>query len=306
MERVLAFSLFVVVLTLLACSMVATRRLLPFGLALSLVLALFGPAQSAYLLHLFTNVSCVLLALYWAFILLVSIPLISHIAKQPKAVKSVTVLRKAFHLVAVLLFGPPLVRRSNFDFIAVAGVSAFCFMVLLEFLRVNLSFPKLSFALNGVLAPLLDEKDRTAALVTSHIQLLLACVAPVWLNQSFFPKSDFANSNRFLLSGLLTVGIGDSAAAIAGIYVGKPTRLFFNPNKSLEGFVSFIVSVTFALWLVSALNLSTIIATLLSAVTEACVKRYDNIALPIVFATLAYLIGIYPCCLFELNNAERE
>jgi dolichol kinase len=182
------------------------------------------------------------------------------------------------------MFGPPIIQRQNLEFIAVSSVSVLAIMVIIETVRVCNIYPKFSALVNTFLAPLLDHKDAKRTLVTSHMELLLASVSAVWVNQAF-PHSPFSwtESTRFLLCGLLTVGVGDSAAAIGGLNMGKPIKFPYSA-KSLQGFISFIISVLTALSIVSIVDTAAVIATIASALTEVYVERFDNIALPLVFA----------------------
>lgn len=294
MERLLQYSLFVALSTLVTClTLVFANKKYAKSIFLSFIFVLvhFGLlSQLFYLAEISLRPSPLYLSLYWLLVLAASVPCISHFSRKLKAV---IVLRKTFHLIVLLLFAPPIILRQNLEFIAAAGVTVLCAMIVLETVRVGKIHPKISASLNKFMSPLLDKKDSKRTLVTSHMELLVASIAAVWVNQAF-PKSPFTwtESSRFLLCGLLTVGVGDSAAAIGGLNFGKPIKLPLS-DKSLQGLLSFIASVLLALHFVSIVDAAAIIATIASALTEAYVHKFDNIALPFVFAATMLLCRTY-------------
>ena len=213
---------------------------------------------------------------YWLIVLGVSLPVIHYLSTRVKSNRAVILLRKGFHLVALLLFLPPILRQRQIDFIAIAGVS-----VLVESVRVVApSKGGLKTALTRIIQPLLDSKDAHSTFVTSHMELLVAAIGPSWIEHAFA----FPHDSLIQLSGLLTVGVGDSAAAIGGLLVRKPHRLP-RGSKSIEGLLSFVVSVQLAVVCISGhASVGTAVATAAAAVAEISVKRHDNIILPIVFS----------------------
>lgn len=60
----------------------------------------------------------------------------------------------------------------------------------------------------------IDEKDSSSKLILSHIYLLVGLSLPLWI-------SDINTFNLCQLSGLITVGIGDSFASLIGSRFGK-------------------------------------------------------------------------------------
>ena len=98
-------------------------------------------------------------------------------------------------------------------------------------------------------------------------------------------------SKLFLLSGLLTVGVGDSCAAIGGLSVSRPWRVRRSNNKSVQGLFSFVFSVLLAIHLFAELCWTSFLATLLAAVAESVTKKHDNIVPPTVFALVVTLFS---------------
>lgn len=85
-----------------------------------------------------------------------------------------------------------------------------------------------------------DEKD-AGLLALTPIYLLVGFSLPLWLHPA---PCDITNSAGFnllpLLSGILTIGVGDTAAATFGTLYGK--HKWPNTRKSFEGTAACILS----------------------------------------------------------------
>lgn len=217
--------------------------------------------------------------IYWSAWLLVSLPTIFHISAELKNLKTKVSVRKLFHVLIVVMFGPFLVRRTRSEFMAVSGMLVIASLIVIEAVRVSTVSPKLSHFLTSLIRPLLDKKDSSAKIVTSHAELLLAAVGPTILSEIFHVSF----STETLVSGILTVGIGDSFAAIVGTSCMQPRTLPWS-NKSLQGASAFVISVTACLALTQLLTPSTLGATIVAAAVEAWIPNFDNVTLPIVFS----------------------
>jgi dolichol kinase len=145
-------------------------------------------------------------------------------------------LRKLFHAAAVAMFAPPLVldyhahyrhgsdahalRRPHALFLALALAVAVKGMVLLELARA-LALPPaaLSAAVQRYVSRYTDRRDAGVFVVT-HLLLLVGCALPLWLSVlggdgggALPPPLPLA----LPLAGVLSLGVGDAAAAVAGI-----------------------------------------------------------------------------------------
>jgi dolichol kinase len=75
--------------------------------------------------------------------------------------------------------------------------------------------------LNTAVSAFLDEKD-AAGVALTPIYLLVGCSLPIWLHPTPCDITDSAGFNLFyLLAGILSVGVGDTAAGIIGSSFGN-------------------------------------------------------------------------------------
>ena len=95
----------------------------------------------------------------------------------------------------------------------VASYAALGLMLGLEMLRVSELIPLVSTFLTQRLRPFLDTKD-SGRLILTNIYLLIGLSLPLWTDPG--PVSVFASSSLNLYSGLISVGVADTAAAVIG------------------------------------------------------------------------------------------
>jgi len=188
--------------------------------------------------------------------------------------------RKAFHILAVLMFTPVLVVDPLF--LSFSFSVAFVFMGLCELVRLA-ALPPIGRTLTAFMTRFQDDRDPGPVLMT-HIYLLLACAAPVWLDPSHCSA----------YAGILSIGVGDASASVVGIRYGR-TR-WPGTRKTIEGslaslilqilFCQFLQTVgTQALTHISILGL--IPALAMGVVLEAVTDQIDNLVVPLaVFAAM--------------------
>ena len=217
-------------------------------------------------------------SIFWIFCLFIGYLIFRLLPKLHVAIH-----RKFFHLLSIVMFVPPLVWTYDHAFIGIASLTVLSVMVVTETFRMfypkNFVSRKISLAFH----PVLDTKDLKARFITSHIELLIASTGPVIL--SLLTQNFFLRQRGILLSGLMTVGLGDSCAAVVGLSVSRPHKIG-NTSKSVEGLLAFIISVGGAYWFMGK---SAWISAIAAGVTECFVRDHDNLVIPIVFILVSYL-----------------
>ncbi|KAK4299038.1 hypothetical protein Pmani_028657 [Petrolisthes manimaculis] len=229
---------------------------------------------------------------WWAGLTLLALALTSW-ARRRSGV-AVTVLRKVYHLVIVLVFVPGILLDPVFTHLAAAAATLLC--LLLEVVRLE-SVEPLSTIIGRAFAPFLDEKDG-GALILSHIYLLVGVASPLWLTPCPIGETSMGQwpgsprSVLPLLSGVLAVGVGDTAASIGGTYMGR--RRWVGTKKTVEGSLcglaaqmvavagltgAGVVAMTLPAWG------RLVIAVGLVAAIEALTDQVDNIVLPLLLYT---------------------
>jgi dolichol kinase len=186
------------------------------------------------------------------------------------------------------MFGPLIRTQTAFDFITVSGVLVLAFMVCLEYYRVTHPKSDISILLTRSFQPVLDKKDSAGSIITSHMELLIAAIGPVWLRS--ISESPLFHEQVILMSGLVTVGVGDSLAAIVGISLPQVHRIA-KTGKSFEGSVAFLISVCLCFLVIEggSLSFAAFTASVAATLTECFVRNHDNIAIPSVFLFVYYL-----------------
>lgn len=192
-----------------------------------------------------------------------------------------TSMRKLFHFLICLVYSLGFYYDRNLLFLCSYGM--LIVLVLCEIIRYH-KIGVLSGYIEDISSVFIDEKDSKSKLVLSHIYLLVGLSFPLWI-------SNFEIFNLGQLSGLITVGVGDSFASLIGSRFGKH-KLPGSKKKSLEGSLGLIFSELFVLLVLAELglfdpfNLSNIASTscflLITAFVEAYTNDNDNLILPIV------------------------
>uniref|UniRef100_A0A0E0JVG6 dolichol kinase n=1 Tax=Oryza punctata TaxID=4537 RepID=A0A0E0JVG6_ORYPU len=170
------------------------------------------------------------LCAYWIFVIYVSIRRFYSISKQSKTER--ILLRKYYHLVAVLIFSPAVIFQP--DFLDLAFGAAFAVFLILEMIRVWEIYP-LGHIVHQFMNAFTDHRD-SEILIVSHFSLLLGCALPKWMSSGFNdrPLTPFA--------GILSLGIGDTMASMIGYKYGV-LRWSKTGKKTIEGTAAGITSV---------------------------------------------------------------
>ena len=171
--------------------------------------------------------------------------------------------RKLFHLLILFIFIPGL---KSPIFLSAAFLSIFDILLLLELIR------HISDKINSFFLRFIDERDSKDIIVT-HIYLLLGVGLPVFGSVMGFQECLY-------ISGILSLGVGDSFASIIGYYFGRikiPYR-----KKTVEGFLACWISMIIGI-IALEFEVSYLIIIKLGfiAIYEAYTLYIDNLVLPV-------------------------
>ncbi|XP_037050266.1 dolichol kinase [Bradysia coprophila] len=200
--------------------------------------------------------------------------------------QSNTRTRKLFHILIVATFLPGIIYQCQLLFMTTAVMLAL--FVVLETARIiNLKF--VGDALNESVALFVDEKDAGLVALTP-IYLLVGCSLPLWLHPCpWCPIRPGAIDVLPLLSGVLSVGVGDTVASVVGSKYGR--HWWLNGDKSIEGTVASILAqglVLIGLVYLQFLHVTTFqisvsaAAVIVNSLVEAHTNQVDNLVLPLV------------------------
>nr|CAD7258059.1 unnamed protein product [Timema shepardi] len=211
---------------------------------------------------LMEDLNTIVLVVYWIVCSVVAILAVTTQVKVGEHAS--TRVRKYFHLLALAVFIPGILLRFCLLYLASGVVLAL--FVILEIMRV-LHMPPLGSVLNEGFTAFVDEKD-CGTLALTPLYLLVGCSLPLWLH----PLGQ-RGPTLHLLSGLLAVGVGDTAASVVGSRYGHynwpgqwapcSARNCFMEN-SLGSF------------------LKATIAIVGTSLVEAKTDQVDNLALPLI------------------------
>ncbi|XP_008800540.2 dolichol kinase EVAN-like isoform X1 [Phoenix dactylifera] len=170
------------------------------------------------------------LCIYWICVICASILRFYSISKHSKIER--ILLRKYYHLVAVLMFLPALLFQPSF--LDLAFGAALAVFLVLEMIRVWKIWP-LGHIVHQFMNAFTDHRD-SEILIISHFSLLLGCALPKWMSSGFNdrPLAPFA--------GILSLGIGDTMASLVGHKYGV-LRWSKTGKKTIEGTAAGITSV---------------------------------------------------------------
>ncbi|KAF7805627.1 dolichol kinase EVAN [Senna tora] len=227
------------------------------------------------------------LCIYWVCVICVSVLRFYNISKNSKIER--ILLRKYYHLLAVLMFLPALIFQPKF--LDLAFGAALAVFLILEIVRVWRIWP-LGHLIHQFMNAFTDHRD-SDLLIVSHFSLLLGCALPIWMSSGYNdrPLAPFA--------GILSLGIGDTMASMVGHKYGV-LRWSKTGKKTIEGTAAGITSVLAACSLLLPLLASTgyilsqhwfslFLAVTVSGLLEAYTAQLDNAFIPLFFYTLLCL-----------------
>lgn len=195
-----------------------------------------------------------------------------------------TMRRKAFHFLAIVMFAPTLMPNSGLgELIRVAFAVAFALFACVECARVFDAYyghGLFGWKLSVLLAQFVGD-GVVSLIILDHFSLLLGIAVPVWLSGD--------SKSLVPWAGVLTLGVGDSFASIVGGAIGRRKVFGERSSKTLEGAIAFAVSTFVAASYVGAdISASKLAgACVAAALFELSVEGVsDNFVLPLYFAAL--------------------
>lgn len=197
--------------------------------------------------------------------------------------KTDTLMRKLFHIAVCVVFISGYDKDAAFLKFASGCILIVC--LVLEIIRAWRLAP-FGDHIETMCAALRGKWDNRYITV-SHIYLIMGAFLPLWL----LPYQQNRDKKLVFASGIIAVGVGDSAAAYIGTFFGK-TRLFpSKSDKTLEGLFGNIGAMLIfkQIWIGYSTFLtefSFIFAAFVTAVVEALISDCDNLTLPLVMNLL--------------------
>uniref|UniRef100_A0A182JNN0 dolichol kinase n=1 Tax=Anopheles christyi TaxID=43041 RepID=A0A182JNN0_9DIPT len=289
---------------LLVCATYACkwlRKTVPFWMALAVTTVLVAlcpigklPAVTHLVLFLVADMQTMItIGMYLALLLLT----VSFVMWQFNyGRQTTTATRKVFHFLIVLVYGPGLWYQCRLLYLASGLMLAI--LVVLEMARL-IQLAPVANMLNTAVNLFIDEKD-AGAIALTPIYLLVGCSLPLWLHPA---PCDLTNSGGLqmltLSAGVLSIGIGDTAASVAGYHFGRH-KWHANTNKSVEGTVASVLLQALAigaLYQVGVIHLTVSraayagIAVIVNALVESRTDQIDNLVLPLV--TYLILLALF-------------
>eukprot|EP00999_Lentomonas_sp_LEN2_P002928 NODE_78_length_2451_cov_91.957831_g57_i0.p1 GENE.NODE_78_length_2451_cov_91.957831_g57_i0~~NODE_78_length_2451_cov_91.957831_g57_i0.p1 ORF type:complete len:605 (+),score=55.77 NODE_78_length_2451_cov_91.957831_g57_i0:593-2407(+) len=263
-----------------------------------IVFAIYGPIVQLFmpenpflwtLNFLVEHPARLLLSAYWVLGVVLAIVGLTQLSKHSAGFRSIPliVVRKFFHLLAVLLFLPACLLEPQF--LQLSFGVALAIFILAEYIRF-FKLPPIGSQMHWFMSGFLDHRD-TGPIILSHTYLLLGCALPLWLAGT--PEQDFFTG----FSGVLMLGIGDTMASIIGIAYGH--NKWPQTSKSLQGTIAAVTSVclfvagvhSVAASYVGALNLPLyFLAICIGGILEAVTLQNDNLLVPLYLYALTTLI----------------
>ncbi|OAY51544.1 dolichol kinase EVAN [Manihot esculenta] len=227
------------------------------------------------------------LCIYWVCVIYVSVLRFYNISRSSKIER--ILLRKYYHLMAVLMFLPAVIFQPKF--LDLAFGAALAVFLTLEIIRIWRIWP-LGQLIHHFMNAFTDHRD-SELLIVSHFSLLLGCALPIWMSSGYNdrPLAPFA--------GILSLGIGDTMASMVGHKYGV-LRWSKTGKKTIEGTAAGITSVLAACSVLLPILASTgyiftqhwvslLLAVIVSGLLEAYTAQLDNAFIPLIFYSLLCL-----------------
>uniref|UniRef100_A0A182Y430 dolichol kinase n=1 Tax=Anopheles stephensi TaxID=30069 RepID=A0A182Y430_ANOST len=268
------------------------RKSIPFWIALGITSALVAlfpigklPAVTRLVLFFVNDMETIMTTGMYLALLVLTVSFVMWQFNYGR--RTTTATRKVFHFLIVLVYGPGLWYQCRLLYLASGLMLAV--LIVLEMARL-IQLAPVANALNGAVNLFIDEKD-AGAIALTPIYLLVGCSLPLWLHPVPCDLTDSSGLQMLTLSaGVLSIGIGDTAASVVGYHFGRH-KWHASTNKSVEGTVASVVFQAVAV--AAAYHLGVIhptvlraayagVAIIVNALVESRTDQIDNLVLPLV------------------------
>ncbi|CAF1644169.1 unnamed protein product [Adineta ricciae] len=181
--------------------------------------------------YIFKKSHRIYLLLFWFLVSLCSVIIVNihlKLTKHTDMQQERTIIRKYFHFLAIIVYTSGILCDTHL--LTMCSVAFIVLLLLLECMKVKNVAP-LGNLIRNAWSMYGNEKD-SGVLMVSHLFLIIGLSYPIWL------ADDRRRIAQF--SGVLSVGIGDSAASIIGSKIG--TRKWPGSKRTLEGSLAGLVA----------------------------------------------------------------
>lgn len=225
---------------------------------------------------------------FWLILTVTSVLYVMWINHKP-GYTATSLDRKYFHFIINGVFISGIFCDIQFLCFA-SGIALGAFIVLEMFRLLDVLY--IGATIGQAFRIFLDEKD-SGMLILTHIYLLIGCSCPIWLSAYYVNRNTY---HICLLSGIISVGFGDTFAAIGGTLFGK--HRWKGSMKTLEGTACAIIvqlACSFFFLYVGhplSVNNITLVVTsvVLTSILEAKTTQVDNLVLPLfMFSFLSWI-----------------
>ncbi|CAM4878046.1 unnamed protein product [Rotaria socialis] len=241
--------------------------------------------------YIFHKSHRIYLLLFWFTVSLLSLLIVNiHLryATANNITYEKTILRKYFHFLAIIVYTSGILFDTHL--LTMCSVAFIVLLLLLECIKIKRVAP-LGDIIRNAWNMYENEKD-IGTIMFSHIFLIIGLSYPVWIAD---------DSKRLAqLSGIISVGIGDSAASIVGSKVG--IYKWPGTKRTLEGSLAGLITQFLFITCLriydfipySQYNLLFVsLGLLFTTQTEAFSHDIDNLTLPICLFPFLYACKMY-------------
>ncbi|KAL5970082.1 Dolichol kinase, partial [Taenia solium] len=238
-----------------------------------------------FVADLITSLNILLVTTVWVPLCVAAVLVVAYFSQRDnEQTKTPFALRKLFHLLAGVVYATGLLISPSL--LSVAAVCVLLAFFLIEWTRRS-GPPATSKFLNDVLGPFRDARD-SGELIFTPIALLLGLSLPVW--NFCYSWSQDGTVPPQAWSGVITIALGDSVAALVGRRWGHLWFHWPGTHRTLIGSgASFISQILLWIGLAAFYGWpwrAGLLPLALGVLAEAYTEQIDNLAIPLLVMSL--------------------